>query len=75
MYLGATVSGRVCLVKLLFRKSDVIKHTPVATLLSIESAISSPSILRYHSLGSSWEAMSVAARPSRALCLRHSKDA
>ena len=34
--------------------------------MSIESAISSPSILRYHSLGSSWEAMSVAARPSRA---------
>ena len=34
--------------------------------LRMESAISSPSIRRYHSLGSSWEAMSVAQRFSRA---------
>lgn len=34
--------------------------------LRIESAISSPSMRRYHSFGSSCEAMTVARRPSRA---------
>lgn len=38
----------------------------VATPFGIESAISSLSILRYHSLGFSREAMGVATQPSRA---------
>ena len=38
----------------------------LAVLLKIESAISSPSMRRYHSFGSSWEAMTVAARFSLA---------
>ena len=50
----------------MFGPSRSMQRAPVAIRFSIESAISSPSILGYHSFGSSYEAMSVAARLSLA---------
>ncbi len=42
----------------MFGPSRSMRRVPVAILLRMESAVSSPSILRRHSSGSGWEAMS-----------------
>ena len=48
---------------LMFGPSRSTYRAPVAMWFKIESAMSLPSILRYHSLGSSWETMTVALPP------------